>query len=78
MDKQIPISEFKAHCYELLEEVQDQRHELVISKRGKAIARIIPIAPPTKLAGSLSSKCDIIGDIIEPIPVIWDAEKDGD
>ncbi|MBA8667546.1 type II toxin-antitoxin system Phd/YefM family antitoxin [Holosporaceae bacterium 'Namur'] len=75
MDKHLPISEFKAHCYEILENVQGQHQSFIISKRGKPIARVIPIDNNnTKLAGSFKGKCNIIGDIITPVDITWDAE----
>ena len=76
MDKHLPISEFKAHCYEILENVQDQHQSFIISKRGKPIARVIPIENnDIKLAGSLKGKCNIISNIITPVDITWDAES---
>ncbi len=76
MDKYLPVSEFKAHCYEVLENVQDHHQSFIISKRGKPIARVVPIEKnDTKLAGSFSSKCDIIGDIISSVDITWETER---
>lgn len=76
MDKHLPISEFKAHCYEVLDSVQDQHQSFTISKRGKPIARVIPIEKNnSKLAGSFSSKCNIVDDIIAPVNVDWETES---
>ena len=38
----VTITEFKAKCLGLLEEVRSTGVELVISKHGKPIARVIP------------------------------------
>lgn len=39
--KTIAVTEFKAKCLHLLDEVQRTGEELVISKRGKPVARVI-------------------------------------
>ena len=39
--KTITATEFKAKCLQLLDEVQRTGEELVISKRGKAVARVV-------------------------------------
>ncbi|MEO8615042.1 MAG: type II toxin-antitoxin system Phd/YefM family antitoxin [Luteolibacter sp.] len=39
--KTISATEFKAKCLQLLDEVQRSGEELVISKRGKPVARVV-------------------------------------
>jgi len=41
---EIPAGEFKAKCLKLLDEVQKQRRQIVITKRGKPVARLVPLA----------------------------------
>jgi len=59
MKRTIAVSELKAHCLRLVEEVARQRHELVVTKRGKPVARLVPLAglPPddalVRLRGTL-------------------------
>jgi prevent-host-death family protein len=43
MPKTVAISELKAHCLRLVDEVARQRRELIVTKRGKPIARVVPI-----------------------------------
>jgi prevent-host-death family protein len=43
MSKTVAISELKAHCLRLVDEVAKQRRELIVTKRGKPIARVVPI-----------------------------------
>ena len=38
----IPAGEFKAHCLKLMDEVQAQRKSIIITKRGKPIAKLVP------------------------------------
>lgn len=74
----IPITEFKAHCLEIVETVRRKRSSVVISKHGKPVARIVPIdseAAPS-LYGSMKGTVRILGDIISPIAVEWDANRD--
>lgn len=42
------VSEFKNHCVGVLNEVADYGEEVIVTKRGKLLARIIPIDPPQK------------------------------
>ena len=39
----VAISELKAHCLRLVDEVARRRREIVITKRGKPIARVVPL-----------------------------------
>src|SRR5690242_2656922 len=63
----IPAGEFKAKCLALLDEVRDERKELVITKRGVAVARVIPIEPTRKgkiqYGGRMKGTMEIHGDI---------------
>lgn len=53
MSKEIRASEFKATCLALLDDVADHRAEYVITKRGKPVARLVPIDEPASLKGSV-------------------------
>lgn len=76
MKRQIGAGEFKAKCLGLLDEVQRERKEIVITKRGKPVARLVPVetAPPA-LFGRMKGTLEILGDIVSPIDEIWDAER---
>jgi prevent-host-death family protein len=66
----IAISEFKARCLSLLEEVSKTKAPLRITRRGKPLADVIPASPETEersWLGSLSGSIDIVGDIISPV-----------
>jgi prevent-host-death family protein len=43
MSRTVAISELKAHCLRLVGEVARERRELIVTKRGKPIARVVPI-----------------------------------
>lgn len=63
--KVIPATEFKAKCLQLLDMVQATGDELVISKRGKPVARIVP-ERPSKPWLALRGKGCFHGDAAEP------------
>ena len=51
--KSVAASEFKAKCLALLAEVSETCQELVVTKRGKPVARVVPIEAPPSLLGSV-------------------------
>ena len=60
--KQIGVAKFKEQCLSLLENLDPDG--IVISKRGKPIARVIPIrAASAELIGSLRGKLEPTGDL---------------
>lgn len=74
----VPVTRFKAHCLELIETVHRKRTSVVISKRGKPVAKLVPIdsEPVPSLYGSMKGTVRIIGDIVSPIEDEWDANRD--
>jgi prevent-host-death family protein len=40
----VPAGQFKQGCLALLEQVASERCEIVITKRGKPVARVVPMA----------------------------------
>lgn len=76
---EIPAGEFKAKCLKLLDEVQQQRREIIITKRGKPVARVLPLASDMPdIFGRMKGTGKILGDIVSPIGEIWNVEKDAD
>lgn len=68
--QEIAISEFKAKCLSLLEEVSKTKTPLRVTRRGKAIAEVIPAssdAEGREWLGSMSDRIEIIGDVISPV-----------
>jgi prevent-host-death family protein len=64
----IPISEFKAKCLSLLEQVRRTRKPIRVTRHGKPVAEIVPPSPTAdraKLIGSMKDS-KILGDIISP------------
>jgi prevent-host-death family protein len=76
MSRMIKASEFKAKCLAVLDEVERTRQPVVITKRGKPVATLMPHASEQPNArGILKDELFIVGDIISPIDVEWEAAK---
>jgi prevent-host-death family protein len=76
MSSQIGAGEFKAKCLGLLDEVQRRRAEIVITKRGKPVAKLVPINDsPSSFIGSMKGTMEIVGDIVAPLDVQWVADE---
>jgi prevent-host-death family protein len=65
----IPAGEFKAKCLALMDEVEAHGETLVITKRGKPVARLVPIEPrppkdPKSIFGFMRGTATIAGDIV--------------
>ena len=67
--KKIAAGEFKAKCLALMEEVQSTRQPIVITKRGKPVAKLVPVGNGKKddWIGRLNGVIKIVGDIESPI-----------
>jgi prevent-host-death family protein len=69
---QISASSFKARCLALLDDVALTGEELVVTKHGRPVARVVAIEAPAGLEGSVSF---LVSDdeLIAPLDVAWDA-----
>ena len=73
--RQIAAGEFKAKCLQLMDDVQRSGQQLVITKRGKPIARLVPYEQePPLLFGYMKDSVGINGDIISSLDVEWEAD----
>lgn len=75
MQTAIGAGEFKAKCLQLLDDVAEQRETLIITKRGKPIAKLVPVEPDHKLFGALQDSVVGETDIISPVAVEWNVAK---
>jgi len=66
--KEVAISEFKAKCLALLNEVQKTKKPLLVTRRGRPVAEVVPPSPvrSDEWIGSMAGKSKILGDIISP------------
>ena len=64
-------TQFKAQCLALLDEAA-AGEEIVVTKHGRPVARVVAAEPPAKLEASVTFHVDDDG-LIEPFDVVWDA-----
>ena len=76
MMKTIGAAEFKATCLDVLDKVAETGLGVIVTKRGKPVARIVPLVNrPDQAVGALKGAIEIRGDVISPIRASWDALK---
>ena len=74
--KTMAVSEFKAHALQVLGDVDLTHEPVLITKRGKPLAKVIPISHEEEkkpLLGRLAGSIIGEGDIISPIDAEWNA-----
>lgn len=66
--KTIAAGEFKTKCLAIMDEVKAKRQSVLITKRGKAVAKLVPADDDADdIFGFLQGKGKIKGDIVSPI-----------
>ena len=72
----IKASEFKAKCLQLMDEVNQTGEEIIVTKHGKPVSKLVPFAPPVKsLFATHKSYVCSMDSLIEPVAENWDAEN---
>ena len=76
----MPAGQFKAKCLKLMDEVQKKHTEIIITKHGKPVAKLVPISdgwvPGKTASGYMKGTTTTLGDIIGPIGEKWSANED--
>jgi prevent-host-death family protein len=75
-ERTMPAGEFKARCLRVMEEVRKYRTPVVITKKGRQVARLVPIdAPAADVFGCMASTARIVGDVEKPVleAGLWEA-----
>ncbi len=74
--KSYPITDFKSHALRILAGLEAGQEPIVITKRGKAIAKIVPFAGGQYnegcLLGTILKETDVIGPLGADL---WDAAR---
>ena len=72
--KTISASEFKAKCLQIFDELEPEG--IVVEKRGRPVAKVIPYgeADNTALIGSMKGEIKVTGDIFST-GIKWNAES---
>lgn len=76
-DMIIAAGQFKARCLSLLDLVSRSQQVVTITKRGKPVARLVPleVEKPRKLFGWLAGHVVAEDDIMSPTGERWEAER---
>ena len=74
----VGAAEFKARCLELMDRVRETGSELVITKRGKPVVKLVPFrATPRKRSfGSMKGTVLWYDRPFDPIDADWDINRD--
>jgi antitoxin (DNA-binding transcriptional repressor) of toxin-antitoxin stability system len=65
--KQMAAGSFKVHCLAVMDEVQAKRETVVITKRGKPVAKLVPADNDSGgIYNFLAGKGAITGDVVSP------------
>ena len=76
--KSMPISKFKAEALQVIEDIATTRDSLVITKRGKPLAQVIPYQGPSvkPRPGKLSATLVFETDIVSPLESgMWESNR---
>lgn len=65
--KTMAITDFKMHALQVLGEVAKTKEPVVVTKRGKPLAEIIPFAEKTPSPGTLAETLVFEDDIVSPL-----------
>jgi prevent-host-death family protein len=68
--RDVPISEFRAKCFDLVDQVNRTRRSLCITRRGVPVAKLVPSRHRRRLKfvlGDMIGTAEIDGDIVSPV-----------
>lgn len=71
--EQIGAGDFKARCLKLLDQVAASGSALIITKRGKPVAQLVPMAGRKRLFGAMAGSVVSQERIVEPLDEAWQA-----
>jgi prevent-host-death family protein len=77
-DRHISAANFKAECLRLLDEVARERRAIIVTKRGKPVAKLVPVEEePIDIFGRMAGTITICGDIVNPIEDLgWTGDEE--
>jgi prevent-host-death family protein len=66
--KEVAAGTFKAQCLAIMDKVSQTGEPVLITKRGKPVAKLVPAEKPADdIFGYMAGKVKIVGDIVGPI-----------
>ena len=74
---EIPAGKFKARCLQLMDEVEATGREVVITKRGRPVAKLVPVAQAAvnDVFGCMRGTVTVVGDLVAPLEEQWEADQ---
>ena len=74
LHKTVKASEFKAKCLQLMEEIKRTGGEIIITKNGEPVSKLVPVRhKPKTLFGAHRGRIAVKGDIVSPLDTEWEA-----
>ena len=65
--KKMAAGDFKVHCLSVMDEVKSKRVSVLITKRGKPVAKLVPVGEEKDdIFGFLKGKGKVLGDVVSP------------
>lgn len=65
--KTMSITDFKAHALQVIGQVSECKEAVVVTKRGKPVAGVVPYSEPKPVEGRLAEALVFEGDIVAPL-----------
>jgi len=71
--KKIRASEFKARCLHVMKQVNATGEQVVVTKRGSPLVRVVPIKDESdELFGFMAAEVAVVGDVESPVVPLKD------
>jgi len=74
---EITAANFRSNCFKILDEVDKKHIDVVITKRGKPIAKLVRCETDDRsdpLLGRLPNVGQTVGDLTEPFEDVWELD----
>ena len=74
--RQMAAGQFKAKCLRVMSDIQQTHEEVLITKHGKPLVKLVPVGSneAPSLLGYLKGTVRVTGDIISPVDESWEAD----
>lgn len=75
-DKTISATELKAHCARVIDEVARHRGSVLVTRRGRPVAMLVPVDDERPAVFGFARGCiSVRGDLLAPIDAEWEAAR---
>ena len=70
-------ADFKSKCLKVMDNVAAYHQEVVITKHGRPVAKLVPFSekPSGSVFGYLKNSVKTKGDLTQPLDETWDADQ---